>query len=136
MPVLSICAGGHNVLKYVRVKAVATKDEDERNVLPLHLDMVIDESGNVIGDHPIFGCEGEISRAGGDSTPFMLYASGELDYGLGFDSPPKRYYELNLREGKITVGRILTLSQNNGYQETRRVDEVKSLVSEESDRHS
>jgi hypothetical protein len=113
------------MLQYVRIKAEATIDNP--NALPLHFDVVIDDEGNVMGTAPIFGCEGEISRAGGDSQPFVLYDSGEMDYGLAFESPD-RCYNLNLRQDRVFVGRILMLRGDSGFQESRRITQVKPLV--------
>ena len=116
--------------RYVRVKAEAIL-VDNPMALPLYFDVVIDGTRNVVGTAPIFGCEGEISRAGGDSQPFVLYDSGKIDYGLGFTSPD-RYYDLNLRQDKVFVGRILLLRGESGFQENRRVTEVRLLAPEET----
>ena len=113
--------------KYVRVTAIPTSDN--RTEAKFHFDILIDASGIISGDEPIFGHQGEL-RAGGHSLPFVLYRNNQLDYGDACGEGNDRYGTINLREVKIETGQILeyTSYDGSGLTQYYRISQVQEQV--------
>lgn len=109
---------------YVRIMAEATGDNPD--AMSLYFDVLLDAGNQIIGDHPIFGFQGEIGRRGGGALPLVLYSDGRVDYGEECDSTD-RFGELDLRGGKILQGRLLRL-HGNGYDENFRITKIVLLA--------
>jgi hypothetical protein len=111
--------------KYVRVVAVPTVENHK--VSPLYLDIVIDQDCHIMGNHDLFGFQGDISsRSSGTSFPFILDPNGKVDFGDEYKSPD-RYAELDIRDGKVSSGRLLSL-RGHGYDHKFRISQVSALA--------
>jgi hypothetical protein len=112
------------MVRLVRIKAETTIDNP--TAFPMYLDVVVGHDGIVVGSDPIFGFQGELGSRKGVSMPFVLYDDGTVDYGEQYELSD-RILKLDLRAGKVQIGRLVRLTGNE-VDETFRVSEVKPIV--------
>jgi len=92
-------------MRYVRITCLPINAPSER---PITIDAVIDEDDKICGNHPLFGLWGRIDHDKDNYYPLVLRGDGIIDYGDAFDAVADRYFNFDLRDGKITVNRVLS----------------------------
>jgi hypothetical protein len=109
--------------RYVRVIAVSTIDNPD--TAPLHIDVGLTAEGMIVGDRAIFGFQGDIKNRYGRSLPFILYSDGKADFGEKYPDGD-RFGELNLREDRVYLRRLLRFS-GNGFDEIFRIVDIVDI---------
>ena len=72
--------------RYVRVLAEPTADNPDAP--PIYIDAVINDTDKVVGSHALFGMHGDFRLKDVHFYPFVLSATGVMDYGVGYDNVP------------------------------------------------
>lgn len=99
-------------MRYVRVLAEPTIDNPAEP--PLWIDLIIGDDDDIVGKHELFGVLGAFTKTDVQFDPFVLGMGDRVDWGSGFDSiPNERFGTLDLRGGRVIVGRLLRLSAPN-----------------------
>jgi hypothetical protein len=124
MAVVIFLNGGGSMARNIRITATPTVDNLEE--FPFYVDLVLDDSSKVSGDHPIFGFQGEIAQRSGASMPFILHSDGRMDFGEKYDSPG-RFFQIDLRDVSVCVGQLLTIS-GDSYEGKFRIRDLKPLA--------
>jgi hypothetical protein len=115
------------VKKYVRV--VAEPSVDNPTCKPIHVDLVIDDAGSIVGKHSVFGVQGDFNRKDEQFCPFVLDLNGKVDYGDGYGkNSSEQYAKLDLRDGLVEVGRILHLTSESFGPEVYKIRQVLVLA--------
>lgn len=105
---------------YVRIAAYPTVDNPDE--FPLYVDVVVDDGDRVSGNHPVFGFQGEMNQRSGASMPFILRPDGSMDFGEKYVSPD-RFYHFNLRDVRIEIDQLVTIS-GDGYEAMFRIRDL------------
>jgi len=112
-------------MRYVRITCLPINAPNER---PITIDAILDEKDEICGRYPLFGLWGRPDHDKDSYNPLVLRGDGVIDYGDAFDPVSDRYFELDLRAGKIAVNRILSYKSRNrttvvGYL----IDDISAL---------
>jgi hypothetical protein len=113
------------MMRYVRVFAEPTVDNPESH--PLSVDAIIDDAGNILGRHALFGLSGNFERADEHFEPFVLSSKGRADWGDGFDASNDRYGDTDLRDGPLIAGRLFSFTTNDWGTERYRIARIVEL---------
>jgi hypothetical protein len=112
-------------MRSVRITCLPINTQDEK---PITIDAVLDDEDKIHGQHTLFGMWG---RPGKDEDyyPLAFHGDGVIDYGGALDAKTDRYFDFDLRGGKIAVNRMLSYKSKDrtvvvGYL----IDEVKELA--------
>ena len=91
-------------MRSVRITCLPINAESEK---PITLDAVLDGEDRIHGQHTLFGIWG---RPGKDQEyyPFAFHGDGVIDYGAALDAKTDRYFDFDLRTGKIAINRMLS----------------------------
>ena len=113
-------------MNYVRVFAEAT--EDNPDAPPFYVDAIVDDAGEILGRHTLFGVQGRFERKDEHFEPFVLDRKGCIDWGDGFDKAANdRFGAIDLRDGPLTIGRLLHLRTDNYGMQRYRIKEIYEL---------
>ena len=109
------------------VRVVAEPTVDNLGSPPMSIDLVILGTGRIAGRYALFGMQGSFgSRAEDTCNPFVLNPDGKIDFGKGY-SKGERYAEFSIRDGNVSVGRLLTLTSSNAGIEHYRIARIEPL---------
>ncbi|HKD47104.1 MAG TPA: hypothetical protein VKB67_05425 [Rhizomicrobium sp.] len=113
------------IMRSVRITCLPINAESEK---PITLDAVLDEEDRIHGQYTLFGIWG---RPGTDEEyyPFAFHGDGVIDYGAALDAKSDRYFDFDLRTGKIAINRMLSYKAKDrsivvGYL----IDDVAELL--------
>jgi hypothetical protein len=107
-------------MRYVRVPAEATIDNPDQP--PIWIDIIIGDGDEMIGQHELSGVLGRFTQMDVQFEPFVLGKGDRVDWGSGFDDKPnERFGFLDLRGGRVTVGRLLRLTAPNHGEKFYRI---------------
>jgi hypothetical protein len=95
--------------KIIRIVARPTKPDDELNIT---LEVAVEE--NKIRDGMVFfGFLGSLKDEE-NLYPFVLLIDGQLDFGSCFEDAADRYGRSNIRERRIEIGALFSISMTIG----------------------
>jgi hypothetical protein len=114
--------------KYVRVVTEATIEN--KDVAPFTIDLIIDDEGNIVGEHLIFAYQCFAQERKAWSNPLVIDLDGVTDWGIGYENSIDQYGETDLRHKRIIPGAILRF-WGTGYNETFRITQLITFVSEQ-----
>lgn len=112
-------------MRSVRITCLPINAQDEK---PITLDAVLDDEDKIHGQHTLFGMWG---RPGKDEEyyPLAFHGDGVIDYGSALDAKSDRYFEFDLRNGTITVNRVLFYkSKDRSIVVSYLIDNVTELA--------
>jgi hypothetical protein len=113
-------------MKYVRVFAEPT--DDNPGAPSFYVDAIVDDTGEILGKHTLFGVQGRFERRDEHFEPFVLDSRGQIDWGDGFDKAANdRFGTLDLRDGPVTMGRLLHLRTDNYGTHCYRIRDINEL---------
>jgi hypothetical protein len=92
-------------MRYVRITCLPISAPSER---PITIDAIVDDRDEIVGNHRLFGVWGKVGQDQESYYPLVLHGDGVLDYGDGLDAGADRYFDFDLRAGKIAVNRVLS----------------------------
>ena len=74
------------------VRVTAQSIDSVASPYPLHIDLVLDAEGKVVGDETFLGVEGSLRFGTLKCAPFVLHEDGKLDYGDEYEG--ERYAQV------------------------------------------
>lgn len=112
-------------MRSVRITCLPINTESEK---PITLDAVLDGEGKIHGQHTLFGIWGRPGKDD-DYYPFAFHGDGVIDYGGALDAKTDRFFDFDLRNGKIEINRILSYkAKDRSIVVSYLVDEVTELL--------
>ena len=110
-------------MKYARVFVEPTADSPNNS--PFCVDVIVDDNGEMLGKHALFGLYGWFDRARGQLQPFVLGVDGRLDWG-DHASDSDRQGSVDLRDGPVLEGRLINYRDSHGPA-TYRIKDIVEL---------
>ena len=92
-------------MRPVRITCLPINAASER---PITIDAMLDDKDEICGRHALFGLWGKPDHDQDNYYPMVLRGDGVIDYGAGFDAQVDRFFDFDLRDGKIAVNRVLS----------------------------
>lgn len=112
-------------MRTVRITCLPINASSER---PIFIDAVLNESDEICGGQALFGTWGKFT-VDEEFYPFVLRGDGIIDYGAALDSAADRFFDFDIRNGKITINRILSYkSKDRSIVVSYLIDEISDLT--------
>jgi hypothetical protein len=113
-------------MRYVRVFAEPT--DDNPGAPPFYVDAIVDDAGEILGQHALFGVQGDFRNRDAHFEPFVLFRDGKIDWGMAFQKTTNgQFGSLNLHDAPVSMDRLLRMQTINYGVQLYRIKAITHL---------
>ena len=113
-------------MKYVRVFAGSA--DDNPAAPPFYVDAIVDDAEEILGQHALFGVQGDFRNRDAHFEPFVLFHDGKIDWGTAFQkTTSEQFGSLDLRDAPVSVDRLLRMQTINCGVQVYRIKAITRL---------